>query len=148
MGRLHSEADSSARAPDAASAEGRVSGVTLDAGGLIALDRSDRRILVLLSRAHELGQTVTVPATALAQAMRRPRTQARLSRLIRQPNTAVVALDGPDATQVGVLLAATGTHDVVDAHVVICAHRSQQPIVTSDPEDLRRLDPRAVLIAV
>lgn len=125
-----------------------MSGVTMDAGGLIALDRSNRRIVVLLARAHELGQTVTVPATALAQAMRQPRTQARLSRLIRQPNTAVVALDGPDATQVGVLLAATGTRDVVDAHVVICARRSQQPIVTSDAADLRRLDPRALLIPV
>ena len=72
----------------------------------------------------------------------------RLSRLIRQPSTAVVALDGPDATQVGVLLAATSTRDVVDAHVVICARRSQQPIVTSDAEDLRRLDPNAVLVAL
>jgi hypothetical protein len=120
----------------------------LDAGGLIALDRNDRRVIVLLARAHELGQAVTVPATALAQAMRRPRNQARLSRLIRQPSTAVVALDGPDATQVGVLLAATGTRDIVDAHVVLCARRSRQPIVTSDPEDLLRLDPHAVLIPV
>ncbi|HKP59854.1 MAG TPA: hypothetical protein VJV78_24185 [Polyangiales bacterium] len=125
-----------------------MSGVTLDAGGLIALDRNDRRIIVLLARAHELGETVTVPATALAQAMRRPRTQTRLSRLIRQPSTDVVALDGPDATQVGVLLAATSTRDIVDAHVVICARRNRQPIVTSDPEDLRRLDPGAVLIAI
>jgi len=125
-----------------------MSGMTLDAGGLIALDRNDRRVLVLLARAHELGQTVTVPASALAQAIRHPRTQARLSRLIRQPSTAVVALDGPDATQVGVLLAATATRDVVDAHVVICARRSHQAIVTSDPEDLRRLDPHAVLISV
>jgi predicted nucleic acid-binding protein len=125
-----------------------MSGVTLDAGGLIALDRSERRVIVLLARAHELSQTVTVPASALAQAMRRPRTQARLSRLIRQPTTAVVALDGPDATQVGVLLAATGTRDIVDAHVVICARRSRQPIVTSDPDDLRRLDQHAELIAV
>lgn len=125
-----------------------MSGVTLDASGLIALDRNDRRMIVLLARAHELGQTVTVPATALAQAMRQPRTQARLSRLIRQPSTDVVALDGSDATQVGVLLAATATRDVVDAHVVICARRNHQAIVTSDPEDLRRLDPRAVLIAV
>lgn len=125
-----------------------MSGVTLDAGGLIALDRNDRRVIVLLARAHELGQSVTVPATALAQAMRRPRTQARLSRLIRQPTTAVVALDGPDATRVGALLAATGTRDIADAHVVLCARRSRQAIVTSDPDDLRRLDPRAVLIVV
>ena len=125
-----------------------MSGVTFDAGGLIALDRGERRIIVLLARAHELGQRVTVPASALAQAMREPRTQARLSRLIRQPNTAVVALDGPDATQVGMLLAATRTRDIVDAHVVICGRRAGQPIVTSDPEDLRRLDPAAALISV
>jgi hypothetical protein len=131
-----------------ATKESRVSGVTFDAGGLIALDRGDRRVIVLLARAHELGQTVTVPAAALAQAVRHPRTQTRLSRLIRQPSTAIVALDGPDATKVGVLLAATKTRDIVDAHVVLCARRSRQPIVTSDPDDLRRLDPDAELVVI
>ena len=33
--------------------KGRVSGITLDAGGLIAVDRNDRRILTLLVRAKE-----------------------------------------------------------------------------------------------
>jgi predicted nucleic acid-binding protein len=125
-----------------------VSGLTLDAGGLIALDRNDRRIIALIVRADELGARVTVPATALAQAIRTPAKQARLSRLIRQPATAVVALDGPDATQVGALLAASRTTDIADAHVVICARRHAEPIVTSDPDDLRRLDPSVRLIAI
>ena len=125
-----------------------MSGVTLDAGALIALDRSDRRILVLLARARELGARVTVPATALAQAMRRPRTQVRLARLIRQPTTDLRSLDGVDATSVGVLLAASGTRDIADAHVVICARRASQAIVTSDPDDLRRLDPSATLVRI
>jgi hypothetical protein len=125
-----------------------VNGVTLDAGALIALDRGDRRVLVLLARAKDVGATVTVPATTLAQAIRRPRTQARLARLIRQPTTDLVALDGPDATSVGVLLAASGTSDIADAHVVVCGRRSRQPIVTSDPNDLRRLDPRAALVTL
>ena len=120
----------------------------MDAGGLIALDRNDRRVIVLLARAQELGQSVDVPATALAQAMRRPRTQARLSRFVRQPSTHVVALDAPEATQVGILLAATGTRDIGDAHVILCARRGGRSIVTSDPDDLRRLDARARLIAV
>jgi len=30
-------------------------GVTLDAGGLLALDRDDRRVVVLLARARETG---------------------------------------------------------------------------------------------
>jgi predicted nucleic acid-binding protein len=125
-----------------------MNGVTFDAGGLIALDRDDRRVIALLSRAAEIGARVTIPATALAQAMRKPAKQARLSRLIRQPATHLVALDGPDATSVGVLLAASRTSDIADAHVVICARRSGEQIVTSDPDDLKRLDPDASLIVI
>jgi hypothetical protein len=125
-----------------------VSGLTFDAGGLIALDRNDRRVLVLLARAAEVGARVTIPAPALAQAMRHPARQARLARLVRQPTTDIAPLDGPDATSVGVLLAASRTTDVVDAHVVICARRSRQAIVTSDPTDIHRLDPAAQLVIV
>ena len=125
-----------------------MSGVTFDAGGLIALDRDDRRVIALLSRAAEIGARVTIPATALAQAMRQPAKQARLSRLIRQPASKLVELDGPDATSVGVLLAASRTSDIADAHVVICARRNGEQIVTSDPDDLRRLDPSASLIVI
>ena len=123
-------------------------GVTLDAGGLIALDRDDRRVVVLLARARETGAQVIVPASALAQALRRPERQVRLSRLIRQPGTNVIDLGRVDATHVGRLLAASGTSDIVDAHVVICARRAGQPVVTSDPGDLRQLDPALRLIAL
>ncbi len=123
-------------------------GITLDAGGLIALDRNDRRVIVLFARVIETNSRVTIPASALSQAIRRPERQARLSRLIRQPSTDVVALDRVDAVHVGRLLAATGTVDVVDAHVVVCARRSAQRVVTSDPDDLSRLDPTLDLIVV
>jgi hypothetical protein len=123
-------------------------GVTFDAGGLIALDRDDRRVVVLLARARETGARITVPASALAQAIRKPDRQVRLSRLIRQPTTDVVALDRVDATNVGRLLSASGTSDITDAHVVICARRDGQPVVTSDPGDLRQLDPALRLIAL
>jgi predicted nucleic acid-binding protein len=125
-----------------------MAGITLDAGGLVALDRDDRRVLVLLARAKETGARVTVPATALAQAIRQPQQQARLARLVRQPTTDVVVLDRVDATSVGRLLAASATADIVDAHVVICARRAGQKVVTSDPDDLRRLDPRVGLVIV
>lgn len=123
-------------------------GITLDAGGLIAVDRADRRVIVLLARAAERRGTVTVPATALAQAIRRPERQVRLARLIRQPTTGVVPLDRVDATHVGRLLAASGTADIADAHVVVCARRAGQQVVTSDPDDLRRLDPDVRVVAV
>lgn len=125
-----------------------MSGVTLDAGALIALDRDDRRVIALLARAAELGERVTVPATALAQAIRRPSRQVRLARLVRQPSTDLRALDGMDATSVGLLLAASRTSDIVDAHVVVCARRAGQAIVTSDPGDLARLDPAARLLRI
>jgi hypothetical protein len=98
------------------------------------------------SRARETGARVTIPATALAQAIRRPERQVRLARLARQPTTDVVPLDRVDATSVGRLLAASGTADIADAHVVICARRSEQHVATSDPGDLRRLDPAGQLV--
>lgn len=125
-----------------------MTGITLDTGGLIALDRDDRHVIALLARAAEIGARVTIPATALAQAIRSPSKQVRMSRLVRQPSTALAALDGPDATSVGILLAASGTADITDAHVVVCARRSGHAIVTSDPGDIGRLDPKARLIVV
>jgi predicted nucleic acid-binding protein len=125
-----------------------VSGITLDAGGLIAIDRNDRRVLALLARASERGMRITIPATVLAQAIRSPARQVRLSRLIRQPETDVVALDAADAAAVGILLGKTGTADIADAHVVLCARRAGQAVVTSDPEDLRRIAPEMALVVV
>ena len=142
MGRRGSERRGQASGPR------RVKGVTFDAGGLIALDRNDRRVVVLIARAHEQNLRITVPATALAQAIRRPRTQVRLARLIRQTTTNLVPLDGAHATAVGLLLAASRTTDITDAHVVICAREEGHPIVTSDPDDLHRLNPDVTLVVV
>ena len=128
--------------------EGGVNGITFDAGGLIALDRNDRRVLTLIARATERGMRIIIPATALAQALRSPARQARLSRLIRQAGTDLMPLDGPDAAAVGLLLARTATADIVDAHVVICARRAGQAVVTSDAGDLRRLAPELRLVVV
>lgn len=125
-----------------------MTGVTLDAGPLIALDRGDRRVALLLARAHETGDLVVVPGTALAQAMRDPARQARLSRLLRQPRTAVIALGRQDAIQVGQLLSASGTSDISDAHVILCARRAATRVVTSDPDDLHALDPTLDLVPV
>ncbi len=125
-----------------------MAGLTLDAGGLIALERGDRRMAVLLTRAAETAARITVPASALAQVVRRPERQVRLARLVRQPTTDVVPLDRVDATHVGRLLAASGTADVVDAHVVICARRADQRVVTSDPDDLAALNPGIGLVVV
>jgi hypothetical protein len=80
--------------------------------------------------------------------MRSPSRQARLSRLIRQASTHLIALDAADATAVGLLLARTGTADIVDAHVAFCAQRADQAVLTSDANDLRRIAPGLLLVVV
>jgi hypothetical protein len=57
-------------------------------------------------------------------------------------------LDGPEATRVGVLLAASRTADITDAHVVLCARRNGDPVLTTDPDDLHHLDPTLRLIVI
>jgi len=123
-------------------------GVILDAGALIALERNERRVIALLARAQERGAGIAIPAPVLAQVIRRPAGQVRLMRLLRQPATATIALDRVEATRVGVLLADSGTSDLADAHVVVCARRLRRPVVTSDLDDLRRLDPAIELVPV
>ena len=84
------------------------------------MDRNDRRVVALVSHAAERGSRITVPATALAQAMRNPARQSRLSRLIRQAGTDLIVLDG----------------------------RAGQAVITSDPDDLRRIAPGLTLLVV
>lgn len=125
-----------------------MNGITFDAGGLIALERNDRRVFSILAAALEQGDRIIVPATALAQVIRNPARQARLWRMIQHDTTEVIPLDGSHAQAVGVLLAQTRTSDISNAHVVICARRAGHAVITSDPLDLRRLDPNLRLVTV
>ena len=123
-------------------------GVTFDAGGLIALERNNRRIFSIIKTALEDGDRIVVPATALAQVIRNPVKQVRLWRMVQHDKTDVVPLDASHAQAVGVLLARSGTSDIADAHVVVCAQKAGHSVVTSDPFDLRRLDPGLRVISV
>lgn len=121
--------------------------LVLDAGALIALDRGNRRIMSVLSEAVEHSKAVVVPAGVLAQVWRGGR-QARIARLLADPAVEVVALDQAQAKIVGGLCGVTNTSDVVDASVVVCGRTGRSTIVTSDPDDLRRLDPKARIAVV
>ena len=129
-------------------AEGRVNGIVFDAGGLIALERNDRRVFSILDTVLEDGDRIIVPATALAQVIRNPARQVRLWRMIQFDKTEVVPLDASQAQAVGALLARTNTSDITDAHVVICAQAAGYAILTSNPLDLKRLDPALRLIRI
>lgn len=125
-----------------------VSGLVLDAGALIALEREQRPALLLVKRALTAGNPVVVPATALAQVARDLRRQVRLARLLRHTGCLVTRLDRVVGLRIGRLLAASGTSDVVDAHVVTVAQVLRMAVLTSDVGDLRALDPDLVLVAV
>jgi hypothetical protein len=105
-------------------------------------------VTTVLDRARQLNWPITVPATALAQVLRQPDRQTRISQLVRQSSVTVVPLDRADAGNVGRLLAASRTSDIVDAHVIVCARRAEQPVMTSDPGDLARLDPTVELFVL
>jgi hypothetical protein len=125
-----------------------VSGVTLDAGALIAFGRNDRKLVTLLARVLELHQTLAVPAGVVGQVWRNGGLQSRLSRLLASRQADVEALDDRRAREAGQLCGVMKTSDVIDASVVLCARRRGHRIVTSDPADLRALDPAAQLIVV
>jgi hypothetical protein len=110
--------------------------IVLDAGALIAVDRADRRVIRLL----ELAPGIHVPAGALAQAWRNPARQVRLVRVVSSDGVVIHPLDAASARAAGQLCAATATADVVDASVVLVARVVNGVTVTSDVDDLRRLD--------
>lgn len=123
-------------------------GLTLDAGALIALERSDRRVVAWLAEALDADLAIAVPAGALAQVWRDGSRQVRLVRLLASAAVRVDELDGLRAREAGTLCGVRGTSDIVDASVVLCARRRGHAIVTSDPDDLRRLDPKVQLLVV
>lgn len=123
-------------------------GIVLDTGALIALDRGDKRMIALLHRALAQGRTLRVPAGVVGQAWRDGRVQVTLARLLRSEEVSIVSLDEQVARACGELCGAANESDIIDASVVILARERRDPIVTSDPDDLRRLDPRAQIIAV
>jgi predicted nucleic acid-binding protein len=125
-----------------------VSGLVLDAGALIAIEREHRPALLLVKRALSGSHRIVVPATVLAQVARDLRRQARMARLLRHTSCVVAPLDRPMALQVGRLLAESGTSDVVDAHVVRVAQALGLAVLTSDVDDLRALDPTLALVPV
>lgn len=125
-----------------------MSGLTLDAGALIAFERNDRAVVALLARALEVGFSIAVPAGIVGQTWRDGRRQARLSRLLGSDEVEIEPLDDLRAREAGQLCGVTGVPDVIDASAVLCARRRGHRLVTSDPTDIERLDPKLRVIVV
>lgn len=118
-----------------------MSGVTLDAGALIAFERNDRSVIALIARAYERKIRLAIPAGVVGQVWRDGRRQVRLARLLGSDLTEIVTLDDRCARAAGQLCGVAKSADVIDASVVLCARTRGHAVVTSDVEDLHRLDP-------
>ena len=92
-------------------------GIVLDAGALIALERGDQRMLALLQRALAQGRVFRVPAGVVGQAWRNGRVPVTLARFLRSIEVASVPLDEQLARTCGELCGAANTTDVIDASV-------------------------------
>ena len=125
-----------------------MTGFVFDAGALIAFERADRVVTMLVKRLVALKGKVVMPAGVVGQVWRDGSRQARLARFLGSPVSIVEPLDDLRARAAGQLCGVTGTRDVIDAAVVLSARAHGFPVATSDPRDLRRLDPRVRLLIV
>ena len=108
----------------------------LDAGFLISIDRDEEpaRALVTALQRRRIALHTTDPV--VGQVWRNGARQARLSAFLK--TVEVHPLD--DGRAVGLLLARSGTSDVVDAHLVVLAIRLRDSILTHDDADLTTID--------
>ena len=127
----------------------QVSGLTLDTGALLALDhpRKSSAMQALLKSAWRREGSLCIPACVVAQAWRGPQ-QVRLARLIKSSEVDIAIMTLKVARTVGTLCAASGHHDVSDVHVALCARERGHAVVTSDLDDIARVDPSLVIIRV
>ena len=120
----------------------------LDKGALIAFERNERRVIAIVVRALEHHDPLLVPACVVAQAWRDGTRQTRLARLLGSPLCEVLVLDDRQARAAGQLCGVAGSNDVVDASVAIVGRERGARVITSDPDDLRRLDGRLELVTI
>jgi hypothetical protein len=127
----------------------QVSGLTLDTGALLAMDHPSQAIVMQarLDQTLRRGGTVCVPVGVIAQAWRGPR-QVRLARLLKSRDIDIAIMTPNVARSVGLLCASTRHDDVIDVHVALCARQRRHAVVTSDPDDMARIDPALPVIRV
>jgi hypothetical protein len=124
-------------------------GLTLDTGALLALDTASKTdwMHAILEDTVDRGGSLCVPANVVAQAWRSKR-QVRLARLLKSPGVEISVLDIPTARVVGAMCAQSGHNDVIDVHVALCARERRHAVVTSDPDDIAKVDPSLALLRV
>ncbi len=107
--------------------------LVFDSGALIALERGDREVAVLLATAVNGGAEAVTSTACVAQVWRNPARQARLARALA--GFVERDLDRARARDCGVLLSRSETSDIADASVSLLANDGDT-VLTSDPQDI------------
>jgi len=114
-----------------------LSALVLDAGALLAVEQNDRSMLARLRAAQGQGLELRTHPFVVAQVWRDSRgRQVNLARLLHAVD--IVTVEDQLGRKCGVLLGKAGMSDPIDAAVVLIAESGDR-IVTSDPDDIRRL---------
>jgi hypothetical protein len=109
----------------------------LDAGAFVAAERGDRDVVALVKRERLAGRPPVTHGGVVAQVWRGGQgRQVPVARLLA--GTEVVPIDNVLGRRAGMLLAASGGSDAVDA-AVVCLAADGDDILTSDAGDLRAL---------
>jgi hypothetical protein len=115
-------------------------GYVLDAGAFVEVEKRNNRAGLLFEQLRRAQTPLVISAGAVAQVWRGGNArQVPLAFLLSR--VTVIDLSHGVAKMLGLMLKASHTSDAVDAHVVCLAREYDWPILTSDPHDLRAIDP-------
>lgn len=111
--------------------------IVLDAGAFIAVERGDRDLIAMIKRERLADRAPLSSGGVVGQVWRGGHgRQANLARFL--PAVDIRPIDEGVGRNIGMLLAAAGLDDVVDAAVVLLAQDGDE-IFTGDPADLGAL---------
>ena len=114
--------------------------MVLDSGAFIALEKGDPVMAHLVERFRREATPLITSAGVLAEIWRGGHdSQIPIVFLLR--HTRVIDLTQAIARVLGLMLGTARTRDPIDAHVVLLARERGWPVLSSDPADLRAIDP-------
>ena len=125
-----------------------MTGLCLDAGALIAIERGNRWVHAAVDESRARGSELHVIPDVVAQVWRGGARQARLAVFLASEDLEVPEYDAETARAVGHLAGLSGHPDVVDVHVVLHALLHDLTVLTSDPDDLLAVHPSVRLVVV
>lgn len=117
-----------------------MTGLVLDAGAFVGLEKQERVAAHIFAEARAKELPLVTSAAVVGQVWRGGARQAPIALVFKWPHVSIVNLTYEAGRIVGHMLATSETSDVIDAHVVLLASERQWPVVTSDPDDLRKID--------